>query len=627
MEAEQIEIASFLKRYPPFNELPSEELDKIALHTEIGYYRAGSTILTFGDPLHEFCVIRSGKVELYRSNKRLFYRLASGDIFGQWGLMMKRQVRYPAVAIEDSLIYFLPEAIFDDLFERYEVFSEFMETKDSTRIRQAIEHQNKNNGFTTVKVSELIWRDPVSVDLNMTVQQVAKVMAEKEISSVLVTSIHINEGGSAQPKLEGVFQDKDLRTKVMAAGLPYHTPIRELLSRQLITLDSSAYVFEAMLSMLRNNIYQLPIMKEGEVVGVLGFSEILRYESRSSLMVVSSIFMQHSVEDLALLAKEVSACFRRLVSQDANSHMIGSAMSVIGRSFKQRLIELAENQLGKPPVPYCFVIMGSMARDEQLIVTDQDNALILDDSYRAAEHGSYFAALAKFVCDGLAKCGYNYCSGGIMASNPKWRKTRYEWRQAFADWMEKPNPRSLLDSNIFFDLDGVYGMTSWVDELKLFIARKAPKHTRFLAAMACNALNRTPPLGFFKNFVLENDGQQRQSINLKRRGTAPLVDLVRIHALAIGSTATNSFDRINDIIDAGLLPKGRGEDLRDAMEFISMVRIRHQAFLAEQNRVPDNSIEPALLSDFERRNLKDAFQILSNSQKFLRFRYHPTRTH
>jgi CBS domain-containing protein len=267
-----------------------------------------------------------------------------------------------------------------------------------------------------------------------------------------------------------------------------------------------------------------------------------------------------------------------------------------------------------------------MGRDEQLIVTDQDNAIILDDSYDQEKHGEYFNKFAKFICDALDKCGYSYCTGDIMATNPEWRMTRREWEACFANWIDDPNPKALLNASIFFDLDGVYGRLKWAEQLNGFIVRRARKNNRFLACLARNALNRTPPLGFFQSFVMEKDGQHKNSINLKRRGTAPLADLIRVHALAVGSRAKNSFERLDDIIDANILPKGRAKDLRDAMEFICMVRIRHQALDVEHGIEADNNIEPDNLSDFERRNLKDAFQILSNAQNFLKFRYQATNT-
>lgn len=626
MEAEQIEIAAFLKQHPPFDELPVEEVDNAAKQVEISYFRAGTQIYEYGQAVQDLCIVRSGVVEIYRRKGELFNRLSEGGTFGQWGLMRSRRARFPAKAIEDSLIYFLPDTVFDDLCDRFESFSDFMEVEDGLRLRNAVESHRDSSDLATSKVTNLILRSPVTVDCESSVRYAAQIMTDEEVSSLLVMTMESDEDGVEQERIAGIITDSDLRSRVVADGLAYETPISEILTPQIITLDHNAYVFEAMLTMLRNNLHHLPILKNQKPIGVVALSDIVRYESQSSLVIVSSIFRQQTVDDLEVLSKDVPACFSRMVSEDANSHMIGSAMAVIGRSFKQRLLELAEEALGPPPVPYCFLALGSMARDEQLIVTDQDNAIILDDKYDEVEHGEYFAALATFVCDGLARCGYSYCTGNIMATNPQWRKTRTEWEETFADWIDQPNPQSLLNSNIFFDLDGVYGATNWAETLKAFICRRAKRNNRFLACMARNALNRTPPLGFFKNFVMEQDGRHKNSMNLKRRGTAPLADLIRVHALAVGSRSQNSFERLDDIIEAGILPKGRGEDIRDAMEFISMVRIRHQAFDVAQEIDPDNNIEPENLSEFERRNLKDAFQIMSNAQKFLKYRYQPNRS-
>ncbi|MCW8907476.1 MAG: DUF294 nucleotidyltransferase-like domain-containing protein, partial [Sedimenticola sp.] len=336
---------------------------------------------------------------------------------------------------------------------------------------------------------------------------------------------------------------------------------------------------------------------------------------------VRSIFNMTSVEELQAYAQQLPAVFVRMVKEDANSHMIGSAMAVIGRSFKQRLLELAEEQLGAPPIPYCFLALGSMARDEQLIYTDQDNALVLDDRYREDEHGDYFEQLANFVCDGLAACGYSYCDGEIMASNPKWRMTRSAWKVHFSQWIDEPTPQALLNGSIFFDLDGVYGRTQWAGELLRFVTGKTRNNRRFLASMARNAMNRKPPLGFFKEFVMEKDGQHKDSINIKRRGTAPLTDVIRVHALAVGSRAVNSFERLEDVIRSGILPEGKGADLGDALEYISIVRIRHQARQIASGKDPDNNIHPRHLTSFERRNLKEAFQVVSSAQSFLKYRY------
>lgn len=620
MEVELLEIQDFISQYAPFDQLPEAAQLEVVGSIEISYYRADSPILKSTDTINELYMIRSGVVEVYRRNGNLYNRLDQGKLFGQMGLLTNNKVRFPATAIKDTLLYCIPEAVFYDLCERFESFADFVEAEDSTRLKQAVESKNDDaNALTTSKVKTLLTREPFILPSTTTIQSVAKIMAEENLSAVLINDPSSNDVESNG--LYALITEHDLCSKVVATGLSVDSAVSDIMTKDLITLDHNAYIFEAMLIMLRHNINHLPIMKNKRPIGLVEVSDIIRYESQNSLLFVSSIFQQQTPEDLALLAPQLKDCFLRMVNEDANSHMVGRAMSEIGRSFKQRLLALAEEKYGPPPIPYCFLALGSMARDEQLIVTDQDNGIILDNSYNRELHGEYFEKLAAFVCDGLAACGYTYCTGDIMATNPEYRKTRTEWEACFSDWIEKPNPQALLNCNIFFDLSGVYGRVKWAEQLNTFILSKTQTNKRFLAYLARNALNRKPPLGFFKDFVMENDGGHNNSINLKRRGTAPLADLIRVHALAIGSTSQNSFERLDDIIEAGILPKSKGADLQHAMELISLVRLRHQALDVESDIEPDNNIEPENMSDFERRNLKDAFLVLSNAQNFLKYRY------
>ena len=624
MQDEQLEILDFLRRYSPFTELPEETLHRVATAVDVRYFKAGSRIIEFGEEALDWYVVRSGAVEIFRRNGTLYNRLTEGGHFGEFGLLNRKRVRFPAAALEDSLLYLIPEAVFTELFENNEQFADLVEVEDRTRLRQVVSRREDANQLMSATVDTLVGREPVMLGREATTGDAARRMTEEAVSSLLI--VDQLEAPPAAPRMAGIITDRDIRIRLVSQGLDYDTPVAEIMSSSLVTVEHNQLVFEAMLQMLRNNVHHLPVLKNHRPIGVIALSDIIQYESRNSLFVVSSIFRQQSVDDLAALTGDVHACFSRMVTEDASSRMIGSAMAVIGRSFKQRLLELAEETLGPPPVPYCFLALGSMARQEQLIVTDQDNALVLDNSFDPARHDDYIKALAAFVSDGLARCGYSYCTGGVMATNAKWRQPLRQWERYFSEWIERPTPESLLNSGIFFDIDGVWGETEWIDGLRRLISRKAKGNSRFLACLARNALLRTPPLGFFKDFVVESDGRHSRAINLKRRGTAPLADLVRVHALAVGSLARNSFERLNDIIEADVLPRGRGQDLLDAMEFVSMVRIRNQANDLAAGIEPDNSIEPDSLSEFERKSLRDAFLILSNAQKYLKFRYQPGRS-
>lgn len=615
LEIEQLEILSFLKRHSPFQELAIEEQLQLARQIDIAYFRAGSDILAYNAPLDALYLIRSGVVETFRRNGDLYNRLSEGGIFGEQGLLRGKKVRFPAKALQDTLIYLIPAAAFEQLFEQNEFFADYVEVGDAERRAEPRIEKATNHQLMSAQVSELLSRPPLLLSADATIQQAALSMRDAGESCILLTN-------PQQPEqIVGLITDRDLRNRVVAEGLSSAKQVASIMTEQLVTVQANQFVFEAMLLMLRHNLHHLPVLNQQRPVGIIAIADIIRHESNNSLFIVSSIYQQQSVQDLAQLKTAVQACFVRMVNEDANSQMIGSAMATIGRSFKQRLLELAEQQLGPPPIPYCFLALGSMARDEQLIVTDQDNAMILDNSYNAAEHDSYFAALADVVCNGLAECGYPLCSGDIMATNPRWRQPLQVWQGYFQDWLSKPTPEKLLHSNIFFDLDGVWGKTEWAKQLNQQIAQSAPGSKRFLASMTRNALQRTPPLGFFQDFVMEEDGRHNKSLNIKRRGTAPLADLLRIYALSLGSQARSSYQRLAVLSERKLLPQGRAEDLRDAYEVIAMTRIRHQAAALQQQQIPDNNVQPGQLSEFERKHLKAAFLVLANAQKFLKFHF------
>ncbi|MBQ0833573.1 DUF294 nucleotidyltransferase-like domain-containing protein [Marinobacter sp.] len=621
MQAELIDIRNHLIQHAPFDDMPEELINELTASIEISYVRAGTQITETGQISTHLYYVRSGAVEIFRRSGELYNRIGEGAIFGQFGLLMRGQVRFPARALEDSLLYRVSADVFLNLFESDENFADFVEIEDRSRLRSAVSRREKSNTLMTSRVSRLISRKTVSAPTTVRLQEAARIMTDNSVSALLLM-----DGEGDNERLRGIITDRDLRIRAVTEALPSETPISDIMTEGLITIRASSYIFEAMLTMLHNNVHHLPVMDGHEVRGMIALADIVRYESQSSLYLVSNIYHQQNVKGLKKISNDVRDSFVRMVNEDANSHMIGSAMAGIGRSFTQRLLELGEEELGPPPVPYCFMALGSMARDEQLVVTDQDNAMILSDNFVPEEHDAYFLALAKFVSDGLAECGYTYCTGDIMATNPKWRQPLKVWRNYFTDWIENPKADALLNSNIFFDLDGIYGRTEFAEELKALVADKASNSQLFLTLMARNALNRTPPLGFFRTFVLEEDGKHQKTFNLKRRGTAPLSDLLRIHALACGSQAQNSFERLKSIGKTKLIMEDDLSNLRDALEFISIVRIRHQALTLEAGGEPDNNVRPEDLSPFERSHLKDAFQVVSNAQKFLRFRYNSQAT-
>lgn len=611
MSIELPDIERTLGEYEPFCWLPEEALSSLASSIEVSYQQAGEAVLKLEEPIHYLYFIRSGEVEIYRRDGSLFNRLPKGHVFGQMGLLMHGKVRFGVNTRTDCLFYLIPEKMFMDYCDLYSEFGDFFEVNDHSILQQAT--QVATDDMTTVPITELITSEPLVVTPNTPVAECAKRMSDNYIAAAVVQ----DENGS----LLGIVTDSDLRARVIAERLSLDIPVGEVMTAEPQVMDDHAYLHEVMLTMLRHNIHHVPIVDESRVLGIVSLPDVVSHESQNSLLLVRSIFSADNLDALVQLSEQLPAVYDRLVNEHATSHMIGSAMSVIGASFMQQMAKLAEDELGPPPVPYCLIALGSLARDEQLLVTDQDNALILDDRYNEQEHGAYFEQFSKRLCDGLDRCGYPHCEGLIMASTPRWRMRREEWRAQFTEWIEKPEPQALLNASIFFDLVAVHGKSAWAKEMQKFIAEKAKGSKPFLAALARNALKRTPPLGFFKNFVLEEDGKQGRSLNIKRRGTAPLTDIIRVHALATGSISQNSFERLDDISKTKLLPEGKHEELSDALELLYSMRARQQMLALRENKKPDNQIDPDVLSLSEQRSLKEAFGIVAQAQRFLKFRY------
>jgi CBS domain-containing protein len=362
--------------------------------------------------------------------------------------------------------------------------------------------------------------------------------------------------------------------------------------------------------MARNNIRHLPVTKSGQVLGMLTATDLIRHQSHTPIYLINEIHRAVTVEALIDLSGKIPATLVSLVRNSLTAYDIAHAISSIGEAITQRLIHFAEAAIGPPPISYAWIVAGSLARNEQTVHSDQDNALILSDEFDAVTHDDYFQKLSKSVSDGLNACGYVYCPGEVMATTQKWRQPQSVWRGYFNRWINSPEQKALMYSSIFFDLRCVHGDQNLLETLRQDVLEQSRGNTIFLAHMASNALQFHPPLGLFRRFVLEKGGIEEKALNMKKRGVVPIADLARVYALAAGVSALNTQDRLEAAADAGTLSQSGKADLLDAFEFIGTVRLEHQAAQIESGKAADNFVSPEQLSSLERRHLKDAFEVV-----------------
>lgn len=607
---EVAELVDFLRGTPPFDRVSREDLRRGARHLDITYAPEGTVVLDIGDDTAAVTLLRSGAVDLTNEQGTLVARLGEGEFFGYPSLLTGGPAQRRVQTREDSLLYHIPADDFNWLRSRSEAVDRFFAQAHSERIRDALRREQTERPLTT-PLRSLLARAPVTAEPALPIRQAAQRMRDERVSCLLLCE---------DDALVGLVTDRDLRTRVLAAGTRPDAPVRSIMTPAPTTGTADQYAFEGLLTMSRHNIHHLPILDEGRLAGVVTATDLLRLQADSPVYVIGEIWKQDTVDGLAALRDRATRMVVDLVDGGARPGDAARITTAVTDTLTQRLLQLAEEELGPPPVPYAWIALGSQARHEQTLHSDQDHALLLDDDATAA-HDDYFRDLAAFVSDGLHACGYPYCPGDVMATTDRWRQPLADWKRTFEQWIEEPQPEALMHASIFFDFRPVHGTEALTDALHAFILRRTTDHTIFLACLAANALEHTPPLGFFRQFVLATHGEHEDTLDLKHDGLVPIVDLARLHALAHGVPAVNTRRRLRQLAEQGALNDNDAANLTDAFDFVAQIRLRHQVRQIAEGETPDNYVSPDALSAFDRRHLKDAFRIVKTAQAAVEQRY------
>lgn len=616
MEAGQTEIRNFLSSCHPFSALPDDVVEALPATIQARQAERGATILQPGQESRHLFLVRSGAVEIRSPEGQLWARMSEGEAFGVRALLGDGTARYQAVALEPSEILLLPQADFARLKEGYPTFDQFFVPSGSDRMRsfsgEQKDAEEEPAGLLTLRTADLMTRAPVTIQHDRPVQAAARLMRDRRISCLPVLD------GEA---LVGILTSGDLRDRVVAEGYAVDGPVHAIMTPQPFALGEATPAYDALLAMTQRNISHLPVVARERLVGVITSTDLVRKQAQSAIFLVRDIYKHDSFEGLAASVAQVPQLLVNLVEAGSSAHTIGHIVTSICDAATKRLLQLAEARFGPPPVPYLWLASGSQARREQTGVSDQDNCLVLDDRYDAAEHGPYFETLAQFVSDGLNACGYVYCPGEMMATTDQWRQPLATWQRYFVSWIEEPAPMAQMLTSVLFDLRAIWGETGLLEALQDVAIEKARSNSIFLAHLVSNALTHTPPLGFFRNFVLIRGGDHKHRFDLKHSGVVPIIDIARVYALEAGVRAVNTHDRLVAEREAGVLSESGGRDLLEAFEFISILRLKHQARQIRAGDAPDNFVAPDDLSHFERNHLKDAFQIVKTIQSAMANRH------
>ncbi|APT82838.1 DUF294 nucleotidyltransferase-like domain-containing protein [Corynebacterium ammoniagenes] len=613
MSVELEEVHSFLASIEPFRHLPEEELVELAPTLTVRYIRRGEIILDYEESNDFLRIIRSGAIDILGPDNVLLDRRDPGLTFGYSTLLGTNSSRYRMEAVEDSLVYEMPRAAFTKLSKRNPDIARFYSSQ-SRRIRAAAEeitNAGANTNVLSTHIHDVKIAKPRSCPPDLSIREAAQRMEEYNVSSLLVLD---------RDTLLGIITDRDLRGRVVAEGIETTCPVSDVMTTKLLTLSSESLAMEALMLMSERKIHHLPVVDEGTVTGIVTQNDIARLLHNDPVFLTADLSRKNSVDELADAFTRTTKVVAQLIESGAAPEETAGMITIAADAVARRLFTLGIEKYGKPPVDFAFVAVGSQGRREMVLASDQDNALVLSDDFIHDQHNDYFQKLTEFVCLGLDRAGQVLCPGEMMAMNPQWRMTVSEWEHTFANWIGAPEPDALLNAQIFFDFRVIAGSQELGQAVHQSAVSQGTNARRMHAHLASLAARREPPLTFFKGLVVERSGEYANTLDVKKGGTAAIVQMARLYALSAGHSIVETRERLRQ--SAGkTVSRAGSEDLLDAFDYLRSITLKYQASQIRSGQQPNYHIDPKQLSGMERENLRDAFSIIKNMQNALATKY------
>jgi CBS domain-containing protein len=625
------EALDFLQGTPPFQDLDKSALRDLKDQITMESYPQGRIILHQGGPASEYLrVIRKGAVKviihLGQDNETFMNYRGEGDSFGFLSLISGDKSRAEVVALQDTLCYLINRATVLSLLQSQPLFSQYFLYYFLARY---IDKPHQEMGKTkllyggadrllfTTAVGELVSRDLVTASQDLSIQEATEIMSKNKVSSLVL----LNDLGLPA----GIITDKDLRDRVVSKSRDLRHPVKTIQSVSLVRAEAGEDGVEALFKMLRYNIHHLLVVDNGKLRGIVTRNDLLRLQGATPLSLVREIEGQQTIEGLIPLSKKIDQMIGIFLQEGARAGNITRIISEMKDRLLRRVLEINERRLGPPPLPYCWLALGSEGRKEQTIKSDHDNAVLFadpDSPAAASKARDYFSRLAALVEKSLEDLGYPPCPDGLTATNPRWCQSLQAWKDMFSDWVTNPDPEKIVVSLPIFDFRAIFGSPPLAEELREHLSTLLEEHPGFLSSLANLMIRHNPPLGLLRNFRLNKRGPQRHTFDLKFQGFLPLVDLVRLFALEKGIRETSTFERLQALKNQSTLIQPHLDPLEYALEFLLKLDIQHQYGQMRSGQAPDHRLDPRSLHKLEKKNLKESFVLIEKIQDQLikRFR-------
>ncbi|MBI9051072.1 MAG: cache domain-containing protein [Anaerolineaceae bacterium] len=453
-------------------------------------------------------------------------------------------------------------------------------------------------------------RDALICSMDTTIDQLSRLMTTRQVTAALVAS--------ETETIIGIVTDHDLRARVLSKNMALSTPVHNIMSAPLTRISEKALIYEALMLMEENAVRHLAVEdQDRQIVSVIDSKSLIQFQRYGPVVLSREISRAATAEQVYDFSQRKATLANSLMTSSARPRHITHMLTSACDSVTARLLELAVHELGEPPAPFAFIAMGSQGRQEQTLLTDQDNGIIFvpPEPADVEEMAKYFLRLGSAVSDTLQQAGYAYCDGKVMASNPYWCRTMTDWKNHFEKWVLKSEPQEIIDLCIFFDFRTVYGDTVFSDELRRYIHQAMAEKPDIFHHLAVNTLQYKPPVRLLGNIYLSGGATEHSGeINLKD-AMMPIVSFARLYALRHKLSQTHTLDRIQALAERNLILSSSKDEITATYDFLMQLRLQTQLDAIQEGKEVSNSIHPKNLTSMQQEMLKQAFAQISAVQK------------
>lgn len=591
----------------PFDCLNTQEQKLVRDSVDIAYFKEGEVVLDIGStPTHLFIPIKGFVQQLENGEEVAIY--GPDDCFDGRGLMAGK-VSSQFIASEEVVAYQLAKATVNELISSNTTFSALLFADLSKKLNALAERRNQYeiNSLSLALVSQAFLRKANTVDASTDLMSVVKIFNDQRTTHVLVRN------ALPESKDLGIFTTTNLQRAILAQLPLESTPVGPLSNYKLITVQANVRLYEALAVMIKHSVNRVVVMNQSEVVGILEQVDLLSFIANGSSLVVQKILQSKTLEDLKIPAEQITKLISLL-------HRNGSKVEMIARLVQElntKLFEKAWSLIASPDLlaNSCLFVMGSEGRGEQILKTDQDNGLIVNDNFPIGEQvisccDQFSAALIDF--------GYPECPGKIMVNNSVWRMTVKDFSETAKGWLLEPSPESLMNLAIFLDSHPISGDPKLLETVKQALFKLINDNQFLLARFASAIESISSEAGWWNRLLTLGSDNADHRINLKKAGIFAIVHGIRSLALENHLLINSTVGRIQELVQMHKLPKDLAGELVESLHLLMELRLKGGLSELETSKEVSGEIDTSRLSTLERDLLKDSLSVVKRFKLFLR---------